>query len=380
MKPVAFSEIVARLQGRVMDVAERYAPGGRVDGGRYWALNPGRPGDARIGSFVVNLSGPHEGRWCEFTTGATGDMLDLIQMALGCDRAGAIDEACAFLGLRDETPEDRARDARRAEARERERARRAEDREREVERKRAAAHALWLRCDPRIGDTPVADYLRARAIGPERFGRALNAIRYHRDLPYYDVDRDTGEIVEGSFPAMVTIIYGPHVEGRATAVWGVHRTWLARGPDGIWGKAPVPKPKKVMGSMKGGYIRLWSGSGPRGGKGAPLASARPGMVYVTEGIEDGLSVAVLKPDVRVAVGISLGNLRDMVLPAAMREVVIVRDNDVSEANRTQVWRARERWLAQGRSVSLWPETDAGFYGAKDINALLMAVARQEGAA
>lgn len=379
MTPVSFSEIVGALQARTLQVAQVYAPGGHVERGRYWALNPGRA-DRSIGSFHVGLAGTHAGRWHDHATGEGGDMLDLIQLARGLDRAGAVAEARRFLGLDDETEAQRAlrrrHDARMAE----ERARRAEAAEREAARRRAAAHALWLRCDPRIGDTPVAEYLRARAIGPERFGRALSAIRYHPDLPYRHVDEATGEILEVSYPAMVTIIHGPHVEGRATDVWGVHRTWLARRPDGTWGKAPVPKPKKVMGSMKGGYIRLWSGAGPRGGKGRAMAQAGPGMVYVTEGIEDGLSVAVLKPDVRVAVAISLGNLRDMVLPRAMDQVVIVRDNDAAEENRKQVWRARERWLAEGRAVSLWPADEAAFYGAKDINELLVSASAQEGAA
>ena len=75
---------------------------------------------------------------------------------------------------------------------------------------------------------------------------------------------------------MVTAIMGPHVDGQPAAFWGAHRTWLAQEPGGRWRKAPVPKPKKVLGSVLGGYIRLWAGFGPRGGHGAPLSRAPHG--------------------------------------------------------------------------------------------------------
>ena len=52
----------------------------------------------------------------------------------------------------------------------------------------------------------------------------------------------------GAFPAMVGYVQGPD-----RAFRGVHRTWLA--PDGS-GKAVVPKPKKMLGSVFGGYLRL----------------------------------------------------------------------------------------------------------------------------
>lgn len=379
MRPVDFAEIVASLQARPLQVAQVYAPGGHVERGQYWALNPGRA-DRRIGSFHVTLTGVHAGRWRDHATAEGGDMLDLIQLARGCDRRAALDEAKRFLGLAEETSAQRELRRRHDERLARERAEAAERDAAEVARKRARAHALWLRCEPDLIRTPVAEYLRGRGVGIERLGRTPHAIRYHPDLAYRHVDNETGEIFEGRYPAMVTAIYGPHQADGQTAFWGAHRTWLARGRDGRWGKAPVPKPKKVTGSALGGYIRLWTGLGPRGGKGARLAAARPGeAVYVTEGIEDGLTVAVLKPEVRVAVAVSLGNLREMVLPPGL-DVVMVRDNDQDEKVRAQFWRAKERWLAEGRAVGVYPEADADFGGAKDLNAMLIAAMAAEGAA
>jgi len=376
MTPVAFDEIVASLQARVRDVAEAYAPGGHVDGGRYWALHPTR-GDRKIGSFQVGLTGSYAGRWMDFSTGEHGDMLDLIQLSLGTDRKGALDEARRFLGLADETPAQRAERQRAAERAAQARAREAARAEEEAKRKRARAHRLWLDCLP-IEGTPVAAYLAARGIGPGQLGRAPNAIRYAPRLAYRHVDQDTGEIIEGEWPAMVTAIMGPHVEGGAAAFWGAHRTWLDREASGRWWKAPVPKAKKVVGSVLSGYVRLWAGTGPRGGKGSPLARAPHGSsVYVAEGIETGLSAAVIKPEARVLAAVSLGNLREMVLPPQVSRVTIIRDNDAGTQARAQVDRAIERWLAEGREVGVWENKNGG----KDLNdALMAAVAADERAA
>lgn len=374
--PVDFGEVVAALQSRVLDVAQSYAPGGHVEGQRYWALNPAR-GDRRIGSFHVALSGAYAGRWRDEATGEGGDMLDLIQAALGLDRKGAFEEAKRYLGLGDETPAQ-------AELRKRQAARAAERRRADVERARtdlarksAAAHALFLRCQTRLGDSPAGEYLKARGIGINRLGRVPNALRFHPALPYSHVDPDTGEIFEGEYPALVAAIHGPSVEGGQPAFWGVHRTWLAREPSGRWWKAPVPAPKKVMGRKKGGFIRLWAGFGPRGGKGSALSKAGPGTrVFITEGIEDGLSVAVLKPEARVLVAIDLGNVREMVLPPSVGDVTIVRDNDADPRLRALVDRARERFLSQGRAVREW----SNHYGGKDLNDALMTAGDAEGVA
>ena len=123
----SFADIVALLQARPEDVARRYAPGGFVNGQQYRARNPGRA-DKRIGSFWVNVAGPHVGRFNDASTGEHGDMLDLIQLALGCDRRAALAEARAFLGIADDETEaqralrqreaQRAREAAEAQARE----------------------------------------------------------------------------------------------------------------------------------------------------------------------------------------------------------------------------------------------------------------------
>lgn len=373
-RPVDFMEVVAALQARPLDVAGVYAPGGHVDGQRYWALCPWR-GDRRLGSFHVALSGPYAGRWRDEATGEQGDMLDLIQAALRTDRRGAFDEALRFLGIEGETDAQRANRRRLAERARERAADEAAAAGEKARRKRAAAHALFLECRPVVG-TPVEAYLAGRGIHLSALGREPGALRYHPQLPYQHVDMETGEVFEGAWPAMVAAIYGPAIEGAQPAFWGAHRTWIARGPDGRWSKAPVPAPKKVLGSVKGGFIRLWTGAGPRGGR-VPLGRAKAGTrVYVTEGIEDGLSVAALLPHAWVEVAVSLGNLREIVLPKTVSEVVLVADNDSDPRLQEAFGRAIASFRQQGRRVFVWRNT----HGGKDLNDVLRAGAIAEGAA
>lgn len=377
-----FQAIVAQLQERPEAVARRYAPNGRRDGPTWRALNPGRA-DRHIGSFWVNVAGVHTGRWHDKATGEGGDMLDLIQLALGCDRAAAVQEARAFLGIADqETPEQRRLRHQAAERAREAAARQAAEAEATAARKRARARALWLGAQP-IENTPAAAYLTGRCIGIHDLGRAPGALRFLPRLRHYHEDEETGEIFEGFWPAMIAQIHGPWQDGEPPAAIGTHITWLAPDGRGGWGKAPVPAPKKVYGQHRGGFIRLWSGWGPRHGKGRPIAQAREGArVFITEGIEDGLSAAVMlgeAPDTYVIAALNLGNMEAVVLPPALTWVKIIADQDPGAEQRAVIDRAVARLRAEGRAVDVWRNQ----HGGKDLNDALRMVRaneREEGAA
>lgn len=368
-----FREIVDALNARVEDVAHRYAPGGHIRNGQYSTPSPLRE-DKHSGSFVINLNGAHAGRFYDYATKQKGDMLDLIQGALNLDRRGALQEAKVFLGMADETPAARQMRLKREQATRLQRERDAAAELENTAKKRRAAQGMWMNAQGRLGDTPVAKYLDGRSIGIHQFKRELNVLRYAPALRYYEVDDKTGEVFEGEYPAMVAAVHGPAADGRKGEFYGVHRTWLQVQPDGSVTKAPVPKPKKIFGSLKGGFIRLWSGYGPRGGKGPSLSKAT-GVVLVCEGIEDGLSIARAKPEHRVLVAISLGNIREMVLPSKIHTVVICADNDPNVEQIKEVERAAERFRAEGRNVSIWHNT----WGGKDFNDALR-LADQDAAA
>ncbi len=366
-------EIAEALKARTLEVAERYAPGGHVSKGKYWAFNPGRT-DKQIGSFYVNITGSYAGRFHDHATGEDGDMLDLIRASIGGDARASFIEARAFLGMSNETDEQkRARLNREHEAKLR-RARAVAEAETQVKYKRGRAHAMFISAQAELAGTPVAAYLKARAIGLDVLARAPGAIRYLPRCKYFHTNPETGEYVEDFYPAMITAIYGPaNPDGQPSEFYGVHRTYLAQDMGGIWRKAPVDSPKKVYGSMKGGFIRLWSGTGPRGGKAAPLSKAPLGdHVYIAEGIEDGLSMAVVKPDARVLVAISLGNFREVQLPEAISRVTIVADNDDGVEQLRLLDQAHAHFTKQGRAARIWKNN----WGGKDLNDALMKIAEQ----
>lgn len=368
----SLDEIKAMLLARRHEVARHYAPPSADsyhNGGLYYTLNPGRA-DRRVGSFVVTLEGASAGRWADYATGDHGDLLDLIVLSLGCDLREALREARAYLGLAHHSPEDAARHKAAAE-----RARRlaAEAKARaaaDVERKRKGAVALWLSAEAQIKGTPVEFYLRdTRCIDLVQLGRQPGAIRFHPACRYKHFDRETGEVWDQAMPAMLAIVNDG--QGRAVAC---HRTWLAPARGGRWDKAPVPKPKKVLGNYAGGSIHLWRGIGPRGGKGKPLADAPPGShVYIAEGIEDALSAAILLPEARVIAAISLSNFGGVVLPPAITEVTLIADQDASPEARGALDRAIADHVRAGRTVRVWRNGEGG----KDLNDALRARMKQK---
>jgi hypothetical protein len=383
---VTVDEIKDGLLARLDQVLDRYAPpapGSHRTGGRYFTLNPGRA-DRHVGSFYVTLAGPAAGRWTDHATGQHGDVIDLIALSLGLDARGAFAEARAFLGLETESPEHRRARERAAEAARLRRAAEAQAAEQKREAARSHAQALWLSGAERIAGTPVDAYLRARGIDLAPLGRQPRALRYHAACRYHRgrivdrVDPETGAIARRAqslppltLPAMLAAI----TDGRGRHI-GTHRTYLAIGGDGRWGKAPVDTPKKVLGDMAGGAIRLWSGAGPRGGKGCPLSECAPGTrVYIAEGIETALSAVVLRPEARVLAAISLSNMGAVDLPANVAEVVLIADGDDDPQAQAALQRAIDAHVARGRRVRL-VQAPAG----QDLNDCLRAAQRAQAAA
>lgn len=341
-------------------VARAYAPpvkGSYEDKGRYFTLNPGRA-DKSVGSFYIHVDGPKKGQWKDHATGQYGDILDLIALSLRCDLRHAVREARGYLGLDNRDP---AAERRRQEAikRSEEQQKEAEaDAARKREKKLRLAQHVFLSASDQLRNSPVDLYLRGRGIELARLGRAPGAIRFAPDCYCSQIDEETGEVFEGQLPAMVAAVCD--WRGRFVAV---HRTYLAQGEAG-WVKAPVPKPKKVLAEFGGAGINIWRGIGPRGGKPASLPQCGPGShVYITEGIEDALSVVMLNPALRVVAAISLDNIGALRLPANVSQVTVVGDLDKHEEQRAALDRALQAHGQAGRTVRLWQNR----HGGKDLN-------------
>lgn len=136
-------------------------------------------------------------------------------------------------------------------------------------------------------------YLKSRGIDPSKLpAGVLLQLRFCASIPYWHTpDNKSGPKLIGNFPALIA-----PMQNEARIVQGVHITYLK--PDGT-GKIELQDngkklpSKKMKGKPWGCAIRL----GP---------SAR--LMVFSEGIENGLSSLIAKPDWPVWVGGSLGNL------------------------------------------------------------------------
>ena len=218
--------------------------------------------------------------------------------------------------------------------------------------RRASARALFHLGEPVLG-TLAETYLRHRGIdltrepfrGPRGGELAPGALRFIRSLIHIDHDGNR----ESMWPAMIAAIvdYAGHYGMRGRVV-AVHRTWLAR--DGK-SKAPVNRPKMVLGSYQGCVIPLW-----RGSSGLPaLAAMRTGLretVALYEGIEDGLTGVLAAPAYRTWAVISLGNLGNVPALDLIDSALIHRQNDWTKLQAVEQFdRAKTRLENRGWAVS-----------------------------
>lgn len=90
------SEIASRLAGRVSDVCLHLLPSGKREGSE-WRV--GSVGGEKGQSLGVCLKGTKAGVWCDFSTGETGDLLDLWCAVRSCDMRTALTEAKSYLGV-----------------------------------------------------------------------------------------------------------------------------------------------------------------------------------------------------------------------------------------------------------------------------------------
>lgn len=342
--PIDIRDVARGLAQHIEALAGEIFPAGRNDRhAGQWCIGSlaGEPGQ----SLRIELRGEKQGLWCEHADGTGGDALDLVAQVL-CrgDRAEARRWGIQWLGLSEDERQARRPPAPPPKPPESD------------DEKRQRAHGRWLSASPHLRGTPAADYLLGRGIDLARLGRQPGALRYHAEL-----------WTEGRhWPAMVALIQ----DGAGRPI-GCHRTFLARDQAGRWGKAPIGGgAKKVLGLHTGGMIPLW-----RGASGVPIRQAPEGdRVIICEGIEDGLTLALAAPDYRVLACVTIGNMQHLVLPPAIREVLIAGDNDPEMIRlldgrerphpaRLALAAAIRRWQHEGRRVLI---AFAGG-GAKDFN-------------
>lgn len=162
------NEIAQRLSAQADAVVRKLLPNGKRNG-REWKCGDttGAPGD----SLSVCLEGTKAGVWADFSTGESGDLLDLWATVYRITLREAIDEARDYLGMRQEPmPPKPAREYRRPPA--------------DQSEPLNDAHAAWLRDVRKLPDESVAAY-KLRSCGdklmfPFILGKKLIFAKYRR--------------------------------------------------------------------------------------------------------------------------------------------------------------------------------------------------------
>lgn len=239
-----------------------------------------------------------------FGCGAHGDVFDFVQRL----NQISLPEAAKMLRAGGETAPKAAITKRAAE---------------ELDRS-ANARAIWERTVAATG-TLAEEYLRHRGL----------YLPIPPDIRFACLPCEA----RGSLPCLVAAI-----RDFSGTLSGIQRIWLAY--DGQ-GKADVSKPKRSLGRVKGGAIRLGE-------------LDRSGTIIVCEGPEDGLSLLqMFDTPVWVAAGATF--LPAMQFPRDIRSVVIAADNDATGEEETQ--KAARAFASRGLNVSIIMPQE----GFKDFN-------------
>jgi putative DNA primase/helicase len=232
-----------------------------------------------------------------------GQRSPLVTCHLGCERHHIV-TALRRAGLWPEDTDDR-----------RDKGATGDDRRRREEETLRYLRSVWREAR-RIAGTPAETYLRERGIR----GELPPTLRYHPGLKH----TDTGLML----PCMVAAVQAPD-----RTICGLHRTYLrADGMD----KAPVTKPRKMLGRYMSGAIRL---------------AAADAEMAVGEGVETCLSY-MQATGIPSWAAICTSGMRSVVLPPLPLAATVHLLVDLDQAGEEAAHAAAERLTREGRKVKL----------------------------
>jgi Toprim domain len=300
--------VKAKLRNDAKALAQELVPGGKVHGHTYSSLPPHRSSD-NPSAFAIYIGGNKAGGWIDFVTEETGDALNLIMLVKGVSFKDAVawaEDRYGLRGLNDEQREALSREVVKRQA--------VVDEAAEEKRLKNIRNACRMFGEAIGIEGTVADrYLQSRGIDLALL--PYREIRWLRFLPKATYWMDKAR------PQMPAMIAGM-VDG-AGGMKACHLTFLKA--DGT-AKADVDKPKLMWPEVKGLVIRLNRGKLNCTAEWA-AENGRTSPLVLCEGIEDGLSLAVADPDLRVWAASSLSNLGNVPDHACASSFVVAQDND-----------------------------------------------------
>jgi hypothetical protein len=315
--------IVSRLRATAQSWVPRLFPNGRRVGDDWRLANIKGDPPRKQGSCVIALTGEHAGDWHDFDGSHGGGPLSAIEESTGLRGRELFAHAAALTGwsqgapARQEPPTATSKPQ--------------PDTAREV--------AFILKHATTLPGSAAEQYVASRGLGvPE--GADLLA---HADLTHWET--------RSGFPALIGL-----VRNCAGDIIALHRTYLQRDPAKPHEvtKAPVSKPRMVLGKNGTGAVRL-----------APLNEN--GALALSEGIETGLAVIRAFPGLAVWAALSTSGLEQVQLPPQARRILILADHDASGAGLRAAETTTRRLRAEGREVAIAMPPQVG----DDFNDLLL---------
>lgn len=360
-------ELSLRLADEIEAVVRDLGLDGQRRGRQLVAVPPW--GDTKKRKLEIELT-PIAGKWNDWNSGVSGDALGLVGCVLTCQpdmrtkeaRSAGVKWAKARYGLEggafDKAAWQKNVDAAKARAAEAQKAAAGK-----LKRDRGTAQHIWINADPLRPTTRThrgcdgARYLEARGIDFAALGRLPRAVHFSPSERW--VQMSGGEVLEEHVgPALVSAM--TLADGTFASM---HRIWIDPANPGE--KADIDPPRKMWPASEGARICLWRGAN---GLTETDAAAKGQFMplVVCEGVEDGLSIAMMTPEYRIHAAGSLPGLLTYVPPATASEIIVAADNDWDKPQAQKMLaKAVDRLKGMGRPVKvvLSPE-------GKDFNDLI----------
>jgi hypothetical protein len=286
----------------------------------------------RTGSFMINDA--KQFAQC-FGCGWNGDVIKYLIERKSMTFIAALRLLEADAGISFDTPANRAEVEQRRIERQR-------SEEEAAKQKQESARSMWLYAAPLAG-TPAQAYLEGRGIDFTILNPLPGALRYRHDCVHAEMKQ--------KIPAMLAAIIrlGKHVATHRTyleyrngkwekldKIWPEQSRRVQR-PEEYEGRTlqphlmgyAFPRPpvkytaKSILGSFKGGSIPLW-----RGDQTKSLENITKGKaVHVSEGIEDGLTIAMIDTTQVVRAAATLDKIGTLILPPQAGDLYIIGQHD-----------------------------------------------------